>query len=176
MKNKITQFSKFLFVGASVVLLSFSAKGQDLMQDSDVKTGVSQELYEASNGPKSLLSPAEVKEIQYAAPLEAAPEAASKTKEVKKASKMNVVKAAIAVAKINKMIKKAELKESSKSEKVKAGGGGISSRLKLGILLAAIGLIVAILGGFISGILVALGVIVLIIGLVLIIIDLVEGM
>lgn len=177
MMNKITTFSKLLFAGAAVVFFSFSASAQDLMQENDVKTEVTEGSLEASNAnePKSLLSPTQVQELQYAAP---APEEAA-PKATKKATKVNPVKAAIAVAKINKMIKKAsKINSANEKDKVK-GGGGLSQNMKLGIIIAAIGLIIALLGGFIwgttGGILVALGIIALIIGLIIIIVEFVNN-
>jgi|SRR6185312_526098 len=174
MINKITTFSKLLFAGAAVVLFSFSASAQNLMQENNVQTEATAQQFEASAGtePKSMLSVDEVRATEYAAaPVDVAPVA----KASKKAVKMNPIKTAIAVAKIAKAMKKAELKQPLKENKVK-GGGGLSSNMKLGILLAAIGLIVAIIGGYVSGILGAIGVIILIVGLVLIIIELVNNM
>jgi len=168
MKNKLTQFSKFLLAGAAIVLFSFSIKAQDANTESHAEASTTE--------PNALLSASEIKERTYAA--EPVTDNTPALKADKKAAKVNPIKVAIAIHKINKMIKKAELKDTVKSEKVKDGtqGGGLSQNMKVGILLAAIGLLVAILGGLVSWILFVLGVIVLIIGLIIIIVELVNNM
>jgi len=173
MKNRITTIAKLLFAGAAAIIFSFSANAQNLMQENDIKTDVTEEHFEAPirTEPKSMLSVDQIRVTEYAAP---APEAAAKATVSKKAVKLNPIKTAVAIAKINKIMKKAELK-STKENNVKAGGG-ISQNMKLGIIIAAIGLIVAILGGYVSWVLGALGLIALIVGLVIIIIELVNNM
>jgi hypothetical protein len=178
MKNQITQFSKLLFATAAVVLFSFSVKAQD----ATTEVATTENNLEASAAePNALLSASEVKQRTYAA--ESVTEPASEVanpKTLKRATKfVNTIKAVVAINKLNKMIKKAELKDPANSEKAKDGkqGGGLDQMMKAGILLALIGLVATVIGGVEGiGILWALGVICLVIGLVLIIIDLVNNM